>query len=231
MLKRIDGKIIPYEYNYYFAINFYEKLFLYNNLIRKIHDPESYSLHTFSNIISKKVNSGLNGLDIPEGFIIFRSLDSRLINYLRLGLSLNPVIKIINTKYIATKIYNWKELDDKNEFYFRTLSPVVVKDFNSGKLYVEDPIEVENNLLKVTLWQLENLFNIKNSELDIKINNVKRKSVRISSKPNGISKTVGFELEGKIKGDPNALKVIYYRGLGSKTGLGLGMIEVKNNEN
>ncbi len=230
-LKRIDGLIIPYEYNYYLAINFYEKLFLYNDLIRKIHNPDSYSLHTFSNIISNKGKSGLNGLDIPDGFIIFRSLDSRLINYLRLGLSLNPTIKIVNAKYIVESIHNWKEFDGRNEFYFRTLSPVVVKDFNSSKRYVDDPTEVEDNLLRVTYWQLENLFNIKNSNLEIKIKNIRRKSVRISSKPNGISKTIGFEFEGKISGDPNALKVIYYRGLGSKTGLGLGEIEVRDNEN
>jgi len=96
---------------------------------------------------------------------------------------------------------------------------------------VDVPELVEKNLLAITNWQLSNLFKIQNPNLDIKLKNIRRKTVRISSRPESISKTVGFEFEGTMTGDPSALKVIYYRGLGSKTGLGLGLIEVVQNAN
>jgi len=226
LITRVDGSIIPFDYNYYVAINIYDKLSLYNDNIRKIHDKQSFSLHTFSNIISKSQKSGINGLDIPSGFIIFRSLDSRLINYLRLGISLNPVIQIVNTKYLVKAVYDWRGLDTPSAFNFRTLSPVLVRDFNSKKRYVEDPSDVRDNLLATTEWQMKNLFNIENPDMNIDIKNIKRKTVRISSREESISKTVGFEFEGRIEGDPAALKIAYYRGLGSKTGLGLGLVEV-----
>jgi|GEM_PF-1317469 CRISPR-associated endoribonuclease Cas6 len=231
IMKRIEGLIIPFDYNYYLSLNFYEKLSLYDKNIRKLHYKDSFSLHTFSNFISNNQKSGLNGLDIPNGFIIFRSLDKRLIDYLRLGLSINPLIRIINTKYVVTIVKDWKELGDVEKLNFRTLSPVLVRDFNSKNKYVDVPELVEKNLLAITNWQLSNLFKIQNPNLDIKLKNIRRKTVRISSRPESISKTVGFEFEGTMTGDPSALKVIYYRGLGSKTGLGLGLIEVVQNAN
>ncbi|MGC8981724.1 MAG: CRISPR-associated endoribonuclease Cas6 [Thermoplasmata archaeon] len=226
-IKKYKGDGIPFEYNYYLAINFYGKLEIYNNKIRKIHTPESYSIHTFSNIITKNFKFDDKNLFIEDGIIIFRSLDARLIEYLKLGFAISSDIKLFQTLFKVEKI---KQNDDifLNKFpvKFKTLSPVVVRDFENPKYYVDS----EDRLIESLKFQIKyfsnKYFNYQPKKLEINLIDIKRKTVRISSSENKESITTGFNLKGEIDTDINTFKLIYYRGLGSKTGLGLGCIEV-----
>lgn len=228
-IERSEGRFIPFEYNYYLALSIYTKLKLYQDEVRKLHDKTQPGIHTFSNIISKKVNFGDNGLDIKNGFLILRSIDNRIGSYLRLGIASDPYLKIVDAAYKVKSINNSQgKLNGKHKVDFKTLSPVLVRDFQNKRIFVNDPSLVEENLNKVTKWTLLNQFNLNKDLIDgihIEIKKSHSKTVRVSSTPKKESITRAFDLSGTIYGDPGALEVLYYRGLGSKTGLGLGCWE------
>ncbi len=108
------------------------------------------------------------------------------------------------------------------------MSPILVKDFHNPKKYIESEKEVEENLNLITKWQMKNLLKFDADGLEIHLDEVSRKTVRISSNNDQVYRTTGFNVSGEIISDPLILKAIYYKGLGSKTGLGLGCIEVIN---
>lgn len=228
-LKKAKGDSIPIEYNYYLAINFYKKLELYNDKIRELHTSKNFSMHTFSNIITNNFKFQENRIEINDGMIIFRSLDTRIIQYLKLGLAIDPKLNLTNTEFVVKKIKDNENLNDINKSVkFKTLSPVVVRDFTNPDIYVNNKEELKENLILQTKYLINKYFNYTPHHLDFKLYEIKRKTVRISSSDNNESITTGFNLKGEIDTDNNTLKIIYYRGLGSKTGLGLGCIEVFN---
>lgn len=228
-IERSDGKIIPFEYNYYLSMSVYSKLEIYQQEIKKLHQKNQQGIHTISNIISKDPKHGVNGLDIQKGFFILRSIDNRIGPYFRLGLSFDPHIRIVNTVYEVKSVKDsLGRLNGRGRVKFKTLSPVLVRDFGNRKLFVTDSDKVEQNLNLVTKWSLKNQFGISESVIeDISINLLEEhpRTVRVSSGIQKESKTRAFDLTGEIIGNPGILEVLYHRGLGSKTGLGLGCWE------
>lgn len=228
-IERSEGKIIPFEYNYYLSISVYSKLETYQQEIKKLHQKNQPGIHTISNIISNDTKYGINGLDIQKGFFILRSIDNRMGPYFRLGLSSDPHIMIVNTIYEVKSVRDSPgKLNGRRQVKFRTLSPVLVRDFGNRKLFVNDADKVEENLNLATKWSLKKQFGIGESVIDdifIKVLDKHPKTVRVSGGAQKESRTRAFDLTGEIGGDPGVLEVIYHRGLGSKTGLGLGCWE------
>ncbi len=229
-IKRSKGVIIPYEYNYYLSISLYSKLRLYQENIKKLHTKTQPGMHTFSNIISKASKGGVNGLDINEGFFIFRSVDPSLNMYLRLGLSIDPIIRIGDVSYLVSSAKSISDkLLDQEEVNFKSLSPVLVRNFKERNIFLNFPDDLETNLNLVSKWVLKETYNFSENDLDslrIIITSAKRRTVKISNSKNKESITTAFQLKGSIRGTPEALKVLYYKGIGSKTSLGLGCWEV-----
>jgi CRISPR-associated endoribonuclease Cas6 len=229
-IERSKGKIIPFEYNYYLSISVYSKLEIYQQEIKQLHQKNQPGIHTISNIISNGVKYSNEGLDVQKGFFILRSIDNKIGPYFRLGLSSDPYIKIVNTIYDVKSVRDSPgRLNGQEQVKFRTLSPVLVRDFYNRKLFVTDAEKVEENLNLITKWSLKNQFGISegvSDNISIKIMEKHPKTVRVSSGPQKESRTRAFDLRGEIAGDPGVLEVLYHRGLGSKTGLGLGCWEV-----
>ena len=225
-LKRSEGVIIPYEYNYYLSIAIYSKLIYYQKFVKELHNKKQDGIHTFSNLISFNSKNGINGLEIPDPFLFLRSIDSSLIEYLRMGISIDPKLRIGDVVYRVTSIRNDKFLPDwQRDLKFKTLSPVLIRDFNSKKKFVVNTEEVRENLTKVSKWVLQNIYGLseeKVQDLNFDIELVKRKTVRISNNKSRESITTAFQLQGTIFGSPEAKSILYYKGLGSKTSLGLG---------
>jgi CRISPR-associated endoribonuclease Cas6 len=229
-IERSEGKTIPFEYNYYLSISVYSKLETYQQEIKQLHHKNQPGIHTISNIISNEVKYGDKGLDIQKGFFILRSIDNKIGPYFRLGLSSDPFIKIVNTTYTVKSVRDSPgKLNGQKQIKFRTLSPVLVRDFNNRKLFVTDAEKVEENLNLATKWSLKNQFGISESvsdDISIKVLEKSPKTVRVSSGSQKESRTRAFDLRGEMTGDPGVLEVLYHRGLGSKPGLGLGCWEV-----
>lgn len=231
-VQRSNGVIIPYEYNYFLSISFYSKLSYYQENITKLHVKSQQGIHTFSNLISRNSRNAINGLDIKDGFIVLRSVDSSLIDYLRMGISLNPTLRVGDVTYQVTnmkedtKVFDWIP-----DLHFRSLSPVLVRDFNTKKKFVTSSDAIEENLTNVSKWVLENIYNLEKSrveDLKIELSSSRRKTVRISNSKKKESVTTAFEIEGRISGSPEAKSILYYKGLGSKTSMGLGCWGVLN---
>ncbi|OWP55473.1 MAG: CRISPR-associated endoribonuclease Cas6 [Cuniculiplasma sp. C_DKE] len=231
-LKRLEGNIIPYEYNYYLSIAIYSKLTYYQELVTKLHTKNQEGIHTFSNLISNNSKNAINGLDIEEAFVVLRSIDSSLIDYLRMGISLDSNLRVGDVKYRVISMKedpvspNWKK-----DIKFKSLSPVLVRDFKSKKKFVINGDEVGENLTNVSKWVLENIYKLdetKIEDLKIEIASTKSKTVRISNSKSKESITTAFQLEGSISGSPEAKSILYYKGLGSKTSMGLGCWRVIN---
>ncbi|MGP6206922.1 CRISPR-associated endoribonuclease Cas6 [Cuniculiplasma sp. SKW3] len=229
-IKREKGVIIPYEYNYYLSIGIYSKLLTYQEKIKKLHVKSQPGLHTFSNIISRNVKGGINGLDINNGFFIVRTIDNSLSAYLRLGLSIDPSIRINDVSYEVTKVISLPEpMLGEGKVKFKSLSPILIRNFENKNEYVDISEDVEINLNKSAVWILKNLFEISEEEIKnfhIYLSSSKRKTVKISNSKTKESITTAYELRGEIEGSEKAMKALYYRGLGSKPSLGLGCWEV-----
>lgn len=232
-IERTQGVIIPYEYNYYLSIAVYSKLKLYEKEIKALHTSSQPGIHTISNIISEssvKTSHGLNGLDIPGGFFIFRSIDNLSTSYLRLGISMDPTIRIGDVLYTVKSIKTPKTIEwNKEDVSFKSLSPVVVRNFAEQKLFVNESESVEENLNKVSRWNLLKYYGFSEETLKnfrIIITRTRKKTVKISNSKEKESITTGFELVGRITGPAEAIKTLYFKGLGSKTALGLGCWEV-----
>lgn len=230
-MKRSKGVIIPFEYNYYLSIGIYSKLKEYQEKVRILHSKNQPGIHTFSNIISKEALTGENGLDIKDGFFIIRSLDSRLPLYLRLGISEDPFLRIGDVIYEVSRADNITPPDlTKGEYNFKSLSPILVRDFNDKKQFVNRSENIEKNLTLSSLWTLKNLFQLMDDEVGdfkIQVDSAKRKTVKISNTKTKESITTAYQVRGKISGSEKALQILYYRGLGSKVSLGLGCWEVE----
>ena len=230
-IKRITGKMIPFEYNYFLGIAFLRKLIYFQGKNLRLHSSSQIGIYTFSNIISpyhKKLGQPAdNGLDIESGYIFFRTLNESLSNYLRLGILEDPTIKIKDTTYQVSRIEDIKPPSiEKQELKFKTLSPVLVRDYSKKNFYVNKEVNVPVNLKAIMENQLTKFFSIHQPTLNFSNLNLKRKTIRISSNGKKESITTGFNLTGVISGTPEILKILYYKGLGSKTSLGLGCWEV-----
>jgi CRISPR-associated endoribonuclease Cas6 len=226
-LRRVHGGTIPFAYNYHLAISLYSKLMGYQADVRKLHTSSQVSMHTFSNIISKRVIVKNDGLDIESGSIIFRTLDPRLETYLRLGLAEDPHLRILDTLYNVTSIHNTEEIRiDSSTLRFKSMSPVLVRDYEKEGHFISEGKDLEANLTKATQWLLNNKFLLNNPKFVINIDKKLPKTVRVSSNSGEGFLTRAFNVTGFIEADAEALRIIYYRGLGAKTALGLGCIEV-----
>jgi len=230
-INRINGKIIPFEYNYFIGISIYKKLLNFQEDIIPLHRGSQIGIYTFSNIISPHIQRSElfadNGLNIDRGYIIFRTLNEKLINYLKLGILEDNKIIIKDTVFQISSIEDIKpHYIDAEEIKFKTLSPVIVRDYTRKNFYVNDEKNIATNLKLVIENQLSKFFGI--NKVNVNFSNLipKKKSIRISSNGKKESISTGFNLSGIIKAQPDILNLLYYKGLGSKTSLGLGCWEV-----
>jgi CRISPR-associated endoribonuclease Cas6 len=222
-LKKIDRVPIPFEYNYFFGIAIYNKLRLYQENIKNLHNKNMQDVHTFSSVISRDLTLSTAGIDFNKGTIILRSLDDKIIEYLRIGLSLDNILYIGNSKIVINSI---KKLDSpdfsKGEVNFKSISPALIRNFsNKNNFVIKD--DVSENLSKSIAWSYEKYYASKIKPPVIEKYFSKVKTVKISN--NGVILNAVL-LKGKITGDEEVIKFSYFKGFGSKTGLGLGCWEV-----
>ena len=65
-------------------------------------------------------------------------------------------------------------------------------------------------------------------EFEIIVKAFRAKTIKISNNKKKESITKAFFIEGQISGTPESIAILYYKGLGSKTSLGLGCWRVSN---
>lgn len=230
-MNRTEGKIIPFEYNYFLGISLYKKLINFQNSIMPLHQGNQIGIYSFSNIIptqlEKKNLVGSNGLNIERGYIIFRTLNENIKNYLRLGVLEDPEIRIKDTKFKISRIEDIKTMGIlSNNIKFKTLSPVLVRNYAEKNKYVSKSEDVKVNLTSVLKYQLKTFFGFEDPKIELDDLDIRPKTVRISANGKKESITKAFNITGKMIGDLEILNILYHKGLGSKSALGLGCWEV-----
>jgi CRISPR-associated endoribonuclease Cas6 len=223
-IKNLNGSLLPYEHNYNLSIAIYNKLQYYQDSIRKLHTKEFQDIHTISTIIPQEPNFGTDGISFQKGFFIVRSYYDDIIDHLRLAISLDGTLRVGDLHLEVTGIKDTVAPKFESGYVkFRTLSPVLVRDFEDRSTFRTHADDVPDNLSHSMAWSYTSFTSQSSDNPEITISSLKRKTVRVSKTGTVLGAVV---LRGSIKGDPELLQFSYYKGLGSKTGLGLGCWEV-----
>lgn len=223
-IKNLNNALLSYEHNYTLAIAIYNKLEYYPNPIRKLHTKEFQDIHTISTIIPQEPDFKADGIGFQRGFFIVRSYYDDIIEYLRLAISLDGTLRVGDLDLEVTRIKETTAPNFQSGFVnFRTLSPVLVRDSEDRNTFRTHNDDVPDNLSRSMVWSYVSLTSRSAESPEITITSLKRKTARVSKSGTVLGAVV---LRGSIKGDPDLLQFSYYKGIGSKTGLGLGCWEV-----
>ncbi|AAT42594.1 CRISPR-associated endoribonuclease Cas6 [Picrophilus oshimae] len=215
---------IPFEHNYYLGIAIQKK---YNQLMYS----EKIEMHsglqnnyTISSIITKDAEIRDDGIYTKNFFIVLRSLEDEFINRLKVSFSSYPEIRIGNSVFSIVEIKDTKRVDFSSDIYFKSLSPILIRYSKKLDNFVTQKNEIEPNL---KAWMInayyKNTGRKPETNFSIDIDKVKVKSVIVSK--NRIKLRAPL-IYGRFRSaDPEMLEMFYYKGMGSKTGLGLGCWE------
>lgn len=223
-VKNLNNSLLPFEHNYTLAIAIYNKLQYYQNSIRELHTKEFQDIHTISTIIPQEPDFGADGISFQKGFFILRSYYDDIIEHLRLAISLDGTLRVGDLYLEVTGIRETVAPKfESGTVKFKTLSPVLVRDYEDRNTFRTHADDVPDNLSRSMVWSYASFTSKTPETPKITISSLKRKTVRVSKSGTVLGAVV---LKGTIKGDLDLLQFSYFKGIGSKTGLGLGCWEV-----
>jgi len=220
LFKSPEKQLIPFEHNYYTGIAIQQKYnrLLYNEKIEK--HSRIQSNYTISSIIPKKPEINKNGIYTDRFFIVLRSIDDNFIKYIKAAFAIYPEFRINNSIFNIYKIEDTEKIKFKDNTKFKAISPFLIRYKNIHKNFVTKKENIPENM---KAWIIDTYKKFTGLEIkedfDIKIDNVKVKSIMASNNV----RLRGVLLSGEfinLKSDVQEL--FYYKGIGSKTGLGLG---------
>jgi CRISPR-associated endoribonuclease Cas6 len=209
--------------NQHFINSFIHQSLGYGN---KYHD--TYSDYIVSDLRGGKINKNKSGLDYPNGgFIIVGSMSLEFLENLIDGFS-----KIKNDFQMhGMKYKNYDFLPEERLFnginYFKTLSPILLKEQKYGQLPHFITIEDDDFTEKLTIQTKKRLSKI-NPNLDFTNFNIslsnnkkynKRKRVFVKNVQN-----IASLCQLDIYSNRDVAKYIYEYGLGKSTGSGFGCV-------
>ena len=205
VLKSKKGKLrIPFNYNHIISAIVYNKIYDLE-LAQKLHSSQSYKFFTF--LIRTLV----------EGFLE------------------DQTVKFINEDLLVQKIELLPLPDFEEKVKVNTLSPIIARTKKEvdGQLKTWDlaPSEeqfyrnLENNLINKYKKFKEIEETDKKIVISSEMRNVKRKRITIDK---GDEKTFhrAFLMDLVLEGDLDLIKFAYDAGLGEKSGLGFGMVDI-----
>lgn len=237
VLKSKKGKLrIPFNYNHILSAIVYNKIYDLE-LAQKLHSSQSYKFFTFSNLHIHKFRQLKDGFLSQNGTIDFliSSPDDYLIRTLVEGFLEDQTVKFINEDLLVQKIELLPLPDFEEKVKVNTLSPIIARTKKEvdGQLKTWDlaPSEeqfyrnLENNLINKYKKFKEIEETDKKIVISSEMRNVKRKRITIDK---GDEKTFhrAFLMDLVLEGDLDLIKFAYDAGLGEKSGLGFGMIDI-----
>ncbi|MCK5560154.1 MAG: CRISPR-associated endoribonuclease Cas6 [Thermoplasmata archaeon] len=232
-VEKINTVPLPYDHLYFLSAMLYSRLAESNiTLANETHSHTGFKFYNFSQIIpNSNFSSTKNGINFRDGYFIISSPDTAFIRSYAEGLLQKPEFKLGDAKFILKKVEILKMPNfNGKRIRLKTLSPVYVKTKREvdGKLvewdlYPSDGkfyVNVQKNLLE----RYEEFYNKKpeNGYFEIaKIHWSKPKRVKIKDNYRRCS-MMDFELAA----DSELVQFAYDAGLGEKTGVGFGCLEV-----
>ena len=227
---------IPFNYNHIVSAIIYNKIYDLE-FAQKLHSSNSYKFFTFSSIHIHKFRQVKDGFLSQNGTIDFliSSPDDYLIKTLVEGFLEDQTVNFIGEDLLVQKIELLPVPDFEEKVNVNTLSPIIVRTKKEvdGKLKIWDlnPGDeqfyrnLENNL--INKYKEFNGFEETDKKIIIssEMRNVKRKRITIDK---GEEQTFhrAFLMDLVLEGDLDLIKFAYDAGLGEKSGLGFGMVDL-----
>ena len=227
---------IPFNYNHIVSAIVYNKIYDLE-LAQKIHSSQSYKFFTFSSLHIHKFRQVKDGLLSQNGTIDFliSSPDDYLIKTLVEGFLEDQTVNFIGENLLVQKIELLPVPEFEEKANVNTLSPIIVRTKKEvdGKLKIWDLNPGDGQFYRNLEKNLINKYNefngLEENDKKIKISSemrsVKRKRITIDK---GEEKTFhrAFLMDLVLEGDLDLIKFAYDVGLGEKSGLGFGMIDM-----
>lgn len=229
-----NGGFISYDYQYRLASVIYRKLEERSpELAEREHSRFGSKMYTFSGIKSENRELLKNGIVFHDGYIIISSPDSELITNATESFLDDPAFEIVGDgnsgQFRMERAEILKDPDIKSNCTFRTLSPVYVKTIRGEgnyrkevDLYPNEPKFYE--ILHMNLLRKFELF-YGHKPIDhfdfLGIHSTKTKRVKIDKDYRRCSL-----LSITVEGSPELLKFAYDAGLGQKTAMGFGCLDI-----
>ncbi len=239
-IQKTSSNFLPFDYQYALASMLYEKMGLADpELASKSHGKPGYKFYNFSNFIIQKKVSSASGLDFEDAQFIISSPDGKFLRGYAEGLLSSPEFHLYEERFAVSGIEILPEPEIRTPCRMRTLSPIFVKTLREevdkeGKtrlvewdLYPDEGKFYDN--LHRNLIARYSEFHGKPPESDCfeitKIHYWKGKRIGIGGGPNKSMRRcslMDFDLSASIE----LLKFIYDAGIGEKTGMGFGCVEI-----
>ena len=227
---------IPFNYNHIVSAIIYNKIYDLE-FAQKLHSSNSYKFFTFSSIHIHKFRQVKDGFLSQNGTIDFliSSPDDYLIKTLVEGFLEDQTVNFIGEDLLVQKIELLPVPDFEEKVNVNTLSPIIVRTKKEvdGKLKIWDLNPGDEQFYRNLENNLINKYKEFNGleETDKKIiissemRNVKRKRITIDK---GEEQTFhrAFLMDLVLEGDLDLIKFAYDAGLGEKSGLGFGMVDL-----
>lgn len=224
---------LPYSYQYYLSSLIYNMLLLsdsdYANYIHTLkYKPYSFSaLYSTKELISFKVKKIIFH---DNAYFIFSTVNEKIVKNLICGFTSTKTIKIFDQDVTLDSISFLSKPQFDSIMEYKTLSPIVIAKNERVKRYLfpKDPefyMFLKKNITnKIDYLSKRGL--IKMSTLPIPVFEIsfsKWKTKRYNIKTNYVIGVLG---EFNLIAPYSLHELIYYLGIGQKTGMGFGCIEV-----
>jgi len=198
---------------------------------QRLHRKTKFKYYNFSNLIIEKKQVSKKGLYFKEAFFYFVSIDNDFLDGLATGVFKDLKFHLGAQQFIVKRIKVEDNEDIKSECTLRTLSPVYTKTLRKnkeGKLKPYDltpkDLKFNENLHRNLLERYYRYYGRKPKQdfFEItKIHTLKLKRVLIK---NSYRRCTLMTFD--VQAGKELLEFAYNTGLGEKTGLGFGCIEV-----
>ena len=226
---------IPFNHNHILSSIIYNKI-QNLELADELHSSNSFKFFNFSQLDIPKRKIVEDGIITKNGNASFylSSPNDLLIKNIVNGLIDDLEIKFKHDYFTVKKIEALKTPDFKDKSYFKTLSPVNIRDLNEeGKRIDLPPSDKFFQAVGVNLVKKYCKFNnLEKTDKKIKasseMRNVKRKRITIPRGPNTTYHRA-YMMDIILEGDIDLMEFAYDCGIGEKNSMGFGMIEYLQN--
>lgn len=215
--------LVPYNLNREISSFLYSILQVsYNDL----HDSIIKKDFCFSNIIFNKCKYNKTiELTNNKGLLLVSSIDNNKIESIFTGLNAqkNTLHKIGNVLFFIKYVKKYRDNIELSaeKFKLSLITPIIISDLdhNNKPCFIDISNSNYMNLLSNNISKIIGRTITNN---DINISNIKRKALEYK----GI-KLICYLYDIDIVCSEEEINQIYYQGIGSKTGLGFGMLKIK----
>lgn len=227
--KAIPGFKIPYDNNHTIASIIYTAL-EDQHFATELHDSRKFKYFTFSQVHIPRLEIQQDGLICKDGRfqVQISSADEEFIRNLWHGLFTNPSIDFQGAMVEVEKAEIVKTPKFKESMRFKTLSPVYLRTGRDGKIWDLAPEEEEfQGRLSENLFKKYWSYMKRADHLYLKFKPLESKQKRIVIKKGDIEiYHRAHQMKFELQGPPELLKFAWQVGLGEKTSMGFGMIDI-----